>query len=171
MGSLTSNYGRSAAEKMHILKPENVGKDNLPEAIDLFLAGGIRNTTDWQSEAVDALADLDGFVANPRRPEGILTTGPEATKQIEWEFEALSRSKTVLFWFPDTSICPIALYELGVQVGRGGDIIVGAAPAYERRFDLIQQLALARTSNPGLDSAIRKSLASTVRSYIKRPQS
>lgn len=154
---------------MHTLKPDEVGVDNLPDSIDLFIAGGIRNTTDWQSVALDMLEDLDGFAANPRREEGILTSGSEASKQIEWEFEALSRSKTILFWFPDTSVCPIALYELGVQIGRGGDIVVGAAPDYERRFDLIRQLSLAKSVNPGLDSKIRTSLADTVNAYISRP--
>lgn len=153
---------------MDIIKPNIVNIENLPVSIDLFIAGGIRNTSNWQAEVETLLEDTDGIAANPRRPEGILTTGDAAAQQIAWEFEALKRSRTVMFWFPDTSVCPIALYELGVQVGRGTETIVGAAPDYERRFDLIQQLSLAHEFSPQIDNVVKSTIEETVNTYISR---
>ena len=58
----------------------------------------------------------------------------------------------ILFWFPATSICPIALFELGRWSWKyPGNIIaifVGCDPAYPRRVDVEQQMKLARPELP-----------------------
>ena len=58
--------------------------------VDLFLAGGISNCPDWQSEVIKMLGDTDLNIANPRRPYGLEKTGDAAAKQIAWEHEMLS---------------------------------------------------------------------------------
>jgi hypothetical protein len=113
-----------------------------PTRADLFLAGGISNCPDWQAEAELALADLPGLVHNPRRP-GVLIAD-EAVAQIEWEHEALANSDTILFWFPKETLCPIALFELGVWSAKGAPLVVGVHPGYARLLDVVTQLRLAR---------------------------
>lgn len=120
---------------------------DLPNNIDLFIAGGISNCPDWQTDAVALLmpiiASQSLVVANPRRSEGIPFNSPEAAYQIRWEHDALTRTSTILFWFPKESICPIALFELGAALERPNQqVFVGAEPEYERRFDIVNQFAL-----------------------------
>ena len=119
-------------------------KDDYSGKIDLFLAGGISNCPDWQTDAALTLETMDELVvANPRRSEGLEKTGVEAAKQIAWEHDALKRADTILFWFPEETLCPITLFELGVQVGKlDKKMFVGAHPNYARRFDIVQQMSL-----------------------------
>jgi hypothetical protein len=113
-----------------------------PTRAELFLAGGISNCPDWQAAVELALAELPGYVHNPRRP-GVLAAD-EAIAQIEWEHEALALSEVILFWFPKETLCPITLFELGVWSSKGAPLIVGTHPEYARRLDVVTQLRLAR---------------------------
>src|SRR4029450_9656436 len=108
----------------------------------VFLAGGISDAEDWQSQVVRSLASLDATVLNPRRvhfPEGDVE---ECRRQIDWEHRYLRRADLVAFWFPWQTLCPIALFELGACCSTGAALLVGADPRYGRRFDLQAQLAL-----------------------------
>ena len=124
--------------------------DKLPvyfERVPVFIAGGISNCPDWQTELVK-LIDTDRFdVINPRRPGGLGKTGKAARKQIEWEHQALELAQIVLFWFPKESICPISLFEYGKFLERackeGIRLIGGCDPEYARAFDLDIQTQLA----------------------------
>ena len=60
--------------------------------------------------------------------------------QIRWEYEFLKRARVVLFWFPKESLCPVALFELGKELGRNSCVFVGAHPDYARRFDIVTQV-------------------------------
>jgi hypothetical protein len=115
----------------------------------LFLAGGISDCPDWQTEAAAMLRDTPGLtVLDPRRAVFDLTDPAAATEQITWEHTHLRRADVVLFWFAaGGSVQPITLYELGVHVTRGVPLAVGADPGYPRRLDVRVQLGLAR---PGL---------------------
>ncbi len=130
----------------------------------LFLAGGISNCPDWQSEAAAMLRDTPGLtVLDPRRAVYDPDAPHAATEQITWEHTHLWRADVVLFWFaPGGSVQPIALYELGVHVTRGIPLAVGADPGYPRRLDVEVQLALAR---PGL--TVHDTLAGTVRAAAR----
>lgn len=131
--------------------------------IDLFLAGGISNCPDWQSKALELLSAKDINVANPRRSQGLEKTGPEAAEQIAWEQDALNRARVVLFWFPSESIGPITLLELGIEIGKGAKpLAIGTHLNYERRFDLQEQVTLARPSNRLLPKTIHSSLEATL---------
>jgi hypothetical protein len=122
----------------------------LPESfnnIPVFLAGGISNCPDWQSDVL-RFVNTDQFdVINPRRLEGLAKEGDDAKEQIRWEFMALEQAQIVLFWFPKESICPIALLEYGKFLERstkeGIRVIAGYEQSYPRAFDLEEQTQLA----------------------------
>lgn len=115
----------------------------LPEKADLFLAGGISNCPDWQVYALEKLADVPGIVLNPRR-SGVLDP-KEAVAQITWEYEAFKNVKTILFWFPEETLCPITLFELGrFSHDTSVKLFVGTHPNYQRKVDVVTQLGLAR---------------------------
>jgi hypothetical protein len=115
----------------------------------LFLAGGITNCPDWQSEAISLIKGnlisscREVILINPRRVEWNIGDKDAAAKQIEWEHGALESSDGYLFWFPKETLCPITLYELGkVAAGTKKPLFVGTDVDYARRFDVITQLSL-----------------------------
>lgn len=117
--------------------------ETLPDKADLFLAGGISNCPDWQLYALEKLVDVPGVVLNPRR-SGVLNP-EEAVAQITWEYEAFQHVKTILFWFPEETLCPITLFELGrFSHDMSVKLFVGTHPNYQRKIDVITQLGLAR---------------------------
>lgn len=114
-----------------------------PSQADLFLGGGITNCPDWQADVVKMLEKTDIIVLNPRRSTAF--TGDIADEQIRWEYAALRSAKTVLFWFPKETLCPITLFELGVFSQKESTrLIVGTHPDYARRFDVQVQMELSR---------------------------
>lgn len=117
----------------------------LPSRISLFLAGGISECPDWQTDVLKGIQHQPDtlIVANPRRE--IYSEKENAIKQIEWEHKALKISDTVSFWFPEETLCPITLYELGVISERvNTNLIVGVHPNYQRKLDVETQLRLTR---------------------------
>lgn len=112
----------------------------------IFLAGGISNCPDWQSEIIKII-DTEKFdVINPRRVGDLAKDGDEAANQIIWEFVALKKATLVLFWFPEESICPITLFEYGKELMRAAandiTLLVGCHENYQRKFDLEIQTQL-----------------------------
>ena len=123
----------------------------------LFLAGGITNCPDWQTEAIELLAGFPGVLFNPRRADFPIDDPSAAADQIAWEFEHLRRAEVVLFWFAESvSVQPIALYELGAHAATGKLIVVGTDPRYQRRADVVLQLGLVRP-----DVKVHSTLADT----------
>jgi hypothetical protein len=120
------------------------------EAPGIFLAGGISQCPDWQERAIEALHNQDIVLLNPRRP-GMTFRDFDHTvgrQQITWEYTNLRKADAVCFWFPQYTECPITLYELGAWARDEKPIIVGTEGHwYSRRFDVVEQLRLAR---PGL---------------------
>lgn len=133
----------------------------LPQRFDripVFIAGGISNCGDWQSELI-CYIDTDEFdVINPRRDGDLDKTGDEARAQITWEHRGLEEAQIVLFWFPKESICPISLFEYGKMLERackdGIRIIAGCDPEYARAFDLRIQTELMVEWSADDDTAI-----------------
>lgn len=120
-------------------------------ATKIFLAGGITNCPDWQSEVVAALeADpTDAIVYNPRRKDFPIGDPSASEMQIAWEYDKLKNADVIAFWFSRGSLNPIVLYELGMWGNsRETDIVIGVDPEYERIQDVEIQTALAR---PGHD--------------------
>ena len=123
---------------MIIKTPISSNQELIP---DIFLAGGVTYSPNWQKEALKMLAGTDLIVANPRRDEIISAVGDTARQQIIWEFENLKSAKVVLFWFPSAETI-ITFLELGKELARKSNIVVGVDPEYNRRFDIETQVHL-----------------------------
>ena len=125
--------------------------DHLPERFtnsSVFIAGGISNCPDWQSEMVSLTNTDIHDVVNPRRVGGFDRTGDTAKEQITWEHRALAMVDSCIFWFPKETLCPITLFELGKMLERtmnvgGMRLAIGWHPDYVRAFDLEVQIKLA----------------------------
>jgi hypothetical protein len=127
----------------HVITAPEVNALTLPS---VFLAGGISDVGNWQANAIDLL-DVP-LIFNPRRENFPMGDEEEGRKQIAWEFEHLHQAEVVLFWFSWETLQPIALYELGRWVAQDKILAVGCHPEYQRRFDVIEQLQLAKPEIP-----------------------
>ena len=115
----------------------------------LFLAGGITNCPDWQSEAIQILKEKDKeylmnvFVLNPRRQNFPIDDPNAAMEQIAWEYKYLEKSNIILFWFSSGSLNPIVLYELGMwgnsKNAKNKKIFIGCDKEYSRIQDVTIQ--------------------------------
>jgi len=121
--------------------PDRSYRDN--KRLNLFMAGGCGGCPEWQKELGEKLAKLNKVnILNPMRKVWP-SERPEIEDQILWEHEGLKESKVMLFWFPQETLCPITLFELGRwSYGQGKRIVVGAHPKYARRQDLEIQLQM-----------------------------
>jgi hypothetical protein len=119
-----------------------------PPRPGIFLAGGISGVGDWQRDAIEYLRPVWPVVYNPRREIFPMDDDGEGARQIRWEFDQLALADAILFWFSFETTQPIVLYELGRWAASDKPLAVGADPAYERRFDVVQQLGLARPGMP-----------------------
>jgi len=152
---------------MKIIKcPETYTKASSQE-IPVFMAGGISNCPDWQAWFPMLVGELDDVILiNPRRDD-FDTSDPEMTKkQITWEHSHLTRSYAILFWFPEETLCPITLYELGRYASIVKPVFVGCHPGYQRKADVDIQLSLIRP-----DIIVRDNmadLAQDLRTWIKK---
>lgn len=109
----------------------------------LFLAGGITGCGDWQSDLIKKIEDEDITILNPRRK--VYPDYPDAEReQIEWEYNAMEDAQAISFWFPNETLCPITLYELGkISVG-DKPLFIGVDPKYARKTDIEIQTKLIR---------------------------
>lgn len=118
----------------------------------LFLAGGISNCPDWQSDICERFKEYKGnlTIFNPRRIGDLAKDNDEARKQILWEHHYLNESFNILFWFPEETVCPITLFELGKYAQHFKNmytypedfLFLGIHPNYSRKFDLEIQIPL-----------------------------
>jgi Nucleoside 2-deoxyribosyltransferase like len=118
----------------------------------LFLAGGISECPDWQSEAVRMLRYTPYTVLNPRRKAFLEESRVAKAEQVAWEYCGLRMANVIAFWFPPTGVQPVALYELGAAVAAGKPISVGAHPRYCRRLDIELQLEVAHVTDGVYDT-------------------
>ena len=81
---------------MEIITPASPQKDYSDKKI-VFLGGPIKGAPDWQSQAINDLADLDIYVANPRREK---VENFNLDLQIAWESKFLAAADIILFWIP-----------------------------------------------------------------------
>lgn len=110
----------------------------------LFLAGGITDCPNWQQEISEELEDESIIIFNPRRkyfPENKINA---ALQQVEWEFRYLRKATAISFWFPEETLCPIALYELGAWSMMSKPIFIGIHPNYRRKLDIEIETQFAR---------------------------
>lgn len=110
----------------------------------VFLAGGLSHTKNWQQELCDLLLDEPVVLFNPRRAVYPHEQIDAAKEQIAWEFSHLRKADAISFWFPEESVSPIALFELGAHTMTQKPIFIGVHPQYERRIDIEIQMSLVR---------------------------
>lgn len=131
----------------YIKCPEEFKKTS--EIISLFLAGGITNCPDWQSEVKDTLKYKNLTLIDPRRNNWEIDNPVMEFNQISWEFKHLELADAIMFWFPCETLCPITLYELGFWNSKGTKkLFVGCHPDYKRKSDVKIQTNIV---NPNLN--------------------
>ena len=128
--------------KMKVITAPNHYRSD--QEISLFLGGGITNCPNWQNDIIESLSDADYVLYNPRRENFDISNPEESDIQIEWEYQYLSYSTAIMFWFPEETLCPITLYELGKYTSTCRYVFVGCHPNYARKFDVVKQLSLSR---------------------------
>ena len=138
-----------------ITAPDSLDDLNLIQnSVSVFLAGGITNCPEWQTDVIGRLRNLEGgtplTVYNPRRANFPIGNPDAAEQQITWEFNALDMCNIFSMWFCNApSDQPICMYELGRNVatmyleGAEEYICVGIEPGYKRECDVRKQLELA----------------------------
>jgi hypothetical protein len=101
----------------------------------VFLAGSIEmgGAAPWQDRAIDALADLDVVLLNPRRPDWDASwrqsiDEPRFREQVEWELAGLEEADVVAMYFDPATRSPITLLELGFVAARAPQRMVVACP-------------------------------------------
>lgn len=117
----------------------------------VFMAGGIPNVEPWHDRLVELLAATGKpmIVLNPRRRDFPVGDVEAGRAQVRWEHSHLHRVKVTSFWFaapadgvdPVLAVQPTTLLELGVALGEGRRIVVGADLRYPRLDILRNQLA------------------------------
>lgn len=130
--------------------------DLQPDEISVFLAGGITNCPDWQSDIIKRLDkyNLDRLVIfNPRRENFPIGVKSESFRQVEWEFKYLEKCDIFSMYFcSGTSDQPICMYELGRYIARMQSkypvswkdrVIVSVEKGYKREDDVYIQSFLA----------------------------
>jgi len=136
--------------------------------VKLFLAGGISNCPDWQSEMIKEFDDFQALtIYNPRRKDFPMDDPKAAEEQITWEFMQLQNSQIISFWFAKGSLNPIVLYELGMWANSRQDkkIFIGIDPEYERKQDVIIQSSLAKRNFDYYESV--SDMSDAIKNYIK----
>lgn len=124
--------------------------------ISVFLAGGITNCHDWQSEVIKNLNVNNPsslIVFNPRRKNFPIEDKSAAYTQIKWEYEMLERCDIFSMYFSSgDSDQPICMYELGrnilrMQMRHPADwqdrIVISVEYDYRRKQDVLIQTELA----------------------------
>jgi hypothetical protein len=124
---------------MIVLQPPAPLSQLDPSARSLFLAGSIEmnDAPRWQDGLIEALADTELVVLNPRRDAWDSSWEQRARcepfrEQVEWELEGLERAHMVCFYFAPATKSPISLLELGL-LARSGRAIVCCPEAFWRR--------------------------------------
>lgn len=125
----------------------------------VFLAGGITGCPGWQSDFIDEMkkSNVNCTLLNPRRDDFDVSDPTASVKQIEWEYNMLQKqADIVIFWFPEETLCPISLFELGKELGirhsnGSKKILIGCHKNYAKKFDIETQVDLVTKNTYGLE--------------------
>lgn len=145
---------------MRVIKAPNDYERQRHDVI-CFLAGGITDCPDWQTEVVESLLRMERndidlsqlVIMNPRR-ENFPINDPSANEeQIQWEFKWLEECDIFSMYFaPGESVQPICMYELGRNILRmqqkymvswQDHLVISVADGYKRSKDVLVQANLA----------------------------
>lgn len=150
-----------------ITAPDEVFNIENAHNISLFLAGGITNCPDWQSEMINEFENFPITIYNPRRENFPIDDPKASDEQITWEYAHLQTADIISFWFSKGSLNPIVLYELGMWGNsklHTKKIVIGIDPAYERKNDVIMQSSLANPFFDYFDSI--KDMSIAIRTFV-----
>jgi RNA:NAD 2'-phosphotransferase (TPT1/KptA family)/8-oxo-dGTP pyrophosphatase MutT (NUDIX family) len=96
----------------------------------LFLAGSIDmgSAEEWQAQVVEALADYDVQLLNPRRDDWDSSwkqeaDDPQFSEQVNWELDGLAAADFRIFYFAKDSKSPITFGELGESIDLPGVVM------------------------------------------------
>lgn len=132
-------------KKRYFCAPE-VNSEDEYSGLNVFLAGGIKDCPDWQTDFAKKVLDIRSNIRvyNPRRPKFDDTSDAMLKEQISWEYEAINRCEMILFWFPKEGQCMTTLYELGrcEEKLRDGEAFVGIEDGYVMKNHVIKQLQM-----------------------------
>lgn len=91
----------------------------------VFLAGSIEmgKAEPWQDKVAAALADLEGTIYNPRRPDWDSSwvcsiENKQFKQQVHWELAHLLTCEIAVFYFDPKTTSPISMMELGLVLGK-----------------------------------------------------
>lgn len=128
--------GAAHAASTVVVSPQTLPHDARPK---VFLAGSIDmgKATDWQKTLIDALADTDAVILNPRRTDWNPAWKPEPgdphfAEQVNWELAALDQSDVIVMYLAPGSQSPVSLMELGLHA-TSGKVIVLCPEGYWRK--------------------------------------
>lgn len=118
----------------------------------LFLAGGITNCKDWQSDVIKELVYDEVSIFNPRQEHFDVSNKSASYEQIMWEYERLEQMDIFSMYFCNSdSDQPICMYELGRNIVRMQNrfpsdwqqrIVISVEDGYRRKQDIIIQTSL-----------------------------
>jgi len=115
-----------------------------PESIEgvtngVFLAGSIEmgKAVDWQTEIAEKCKDVDVTFFNPRRDDWDSSweqtiENDNFREQVEWELDALEKSKKIVIYIDPKTTSPITLLELGLHAN-GGKMCVCCPEGFYRK--------------------------------------
>jgi len=126
-----------------ITPPEAISQKIYKESINIFLAGSIEigKAEDWQQTCIDYLDKRwteDAItLLNPRRKDWDSkwkqgAEEPNFYQQVNWELNALDKSKYIIMYFDPNTKSPISLLELGLYA-KSGKLLVCCPKGFYRR--------------------------------------
>ena len=136
------------------------------EEASLLLAGGISGCRNWQADLAAMLKNENLVLINPRRKFFDINNLNIEEEQINWEYNHIKRVSAVSFWFPNETLCPITLYELGKCMQSKKPLFIGVDPKYARKTDIEIQTKLARPEIEIVYSL--DNLAEQIKSWARR---
>jgi hypothetical protein len=124
--------------------------------VGIFLSGGISNCPDWQTELIkklDGRLDEKYVIVNPRQRNFPSYDRQAKENQAKWELEQMRGCQVVVNWFARETTNPIAMFRLGMEIGRkNAHLFIATHPSFGLRKDLEAQLGHHRPELPLLDS-------------------
>ncbi len=131
---------------MRVIEAPNPTESETEAAWDtpyVFLAGSIEmgRAVDWQAEVIEAVADLDGVLLNPRRADWDSSweqryDNPQFFEQVNWELDGMNDSDLTFFYFAPGTQSPITIGEFYQQASQHEELVVVCPQEFWRRGNI-----------------------------------
>lgn len=128
---------------LELKAPERLNFDVHNETF--FLAGSIEmgSAEPWQERLVAEFKDSAIIFYNPRRDDWDSswkqdpTPGTQFHEQVTWELDHIDKADIVVFYFDPKTQSPITLFELGLCLASGKNVIVCCPDGYFRKGNVV----------------------------------